>query len=329
MNPIPFCDLQRSNEPIRKEIEHAIAGCIDRSSYLRGPQTHLFEEEWAGYCGQKYAVCSNSGTDALTLAALAMGLKTATIPANTLPLTGTGLHRGGAEVQISEINSEGWIVSPVEDNVPVLIFGRLPEPGSPVARLYDAAHAHGWKPFQGTNAAWSFYPTKSLGAMGDAGAVTTNDESLAMSMRELCGRDDRLHDRRQITSRIDEIQAAILRVKLRHLPDWLGMRQEIAQQYNHRLHNLGITISGKSLYHLYVIKVKNRDCLMTFLKNRGIGCKVHWESPLNKVPGPWMVSGTFQEAENWCESILSLPCFPGLTSTEINFVCDAIEEFYS
>ena len=329
MNTIPFCDLHRSNKPIRKEIERAIADCIDRSSFLRGRQTHLFEEEWAGYCGQKYAVCSNSGTDALTLAALAMGLKTATIPANTLPLTGTGLHRGGAEVQISEINSEGWIVSPVEDNVPVLIFGRLPEPGSPVARLYDAAHAHGWKPFQGTNAAWSFYPTKSLGAMGDAGAVTTDDESLAMTMRELCGRDDRLHDRRQITSRIDEIQAAILRVKLRHLPDWLGMRQEIAQQYNLRLRDLGITLSGKSLHHLYVIKVKNRNGLMTFLNNRGIGCKVHWRSPLNKVPGPWMVSGTFQEAENWCDSILSLPCFPGLTSTEINFVCDAIEEFYS
>lgn len=328
MHTIPFCDLQRSNEPIRKEIERAIAGCIDRSSYLRGTQTHSFEEEWAGYCGQKYAVCCNSGTDALTLAAMAMDLKTATIPANTLPLTGTGLHRGGIEVQIADINSEGWIATPLENNVPVLIFGRLPEPGSPVARLYDAAHAHGWQPFHDTNAAWSFYPTKSLGAMGDAGAVTTNDELLAMSMRELCGRDDSLHDRRQITSRIDEIQAAILRVKLRHLDNWLEMRQEIAQQYNQRLQDLVITISGKSLHHLYVIKVKNRDGLMTFLNSRGIGCKVHWSSPLNKVSGPWTASGSFTEAVKWCDSILSLPCFPGLTSTEITDVCDAIEEFY-
>jgi dTDP-4-amino-4,6-dideoxygalactose transaminase len=257
-----------------------------------------------------------------------MGLKTATIPANTLPLTGTGLHRGDVDVKIAEINSEGWISSPVEDNVPVLIFGRLPEPGSAVARLYDAAHAHGWKPYEGTNAAWSFYPTKSLGAMGDAGAVTTDDESIALSMRELCGRDDSLHDRRQITSRIDEIQAAILRVKLKLLPVWLEMRQEIAQQYNHRLRDHGITISGKSLHHLYVIRVKNRDDLMTFLNSRGIGCKVHWSSPLNKVSGPWTASGAFPEAEKWCDSILSLPCFPGLTSTEITDVCDAIEEFY-
>jgi dTDP-4-amino-4,6-dideoxygalactose transaminase len=329
MNKIPFCDLQRSNQPIRKEIEFAVAGCIDRSSYLRGRQTQLFEEEWADYCGQKYAVCCNSGTDALTLAATAMGLKTATIPANTLPLTGIGLHRGDAAVAISEINEEGWIKDPTENDVPVLIFGRLPEPGAPVARLYDAAHAHGWQPFQATNAAWSFYPTKTLGAMGDAGAVTTNDESLAKTLRELCGRDDVLHDRRQITSRIDEIQAAILRVKLKHLPEWLAKRKEIAQIYDNRLKHRGITLSGESLHHLYVIKVNHRDELMTFLNDRKIGTKVHWSSPLHKLPGPWTGEGNFQMAEKWCNSVLSLPCYPGLLSSEVHYVCDAIEEHFS
>jgi len=325
---ITFCDLSRANDPIRKDIDKAIAGCINRSSYLRGPQTQLFEEEWAAFCGQKYAVCCNSGTDALSLAAMVLNMKKATIPANTLPLTGTGLHRGGAKVYLSEINDDGWMVEAKGDAVPVLIFGRLPEPGSPVARLYDAAHAHGWQPPAGAMAAWSFYPTKSLGAMGDAGAVTTNDESIAICLRELCGRDDKLHDRRQITSRIDEIQAAILRVKLKHLPEWLEMRKQIAQTYDTRLKHLGIILSGESLHHLYVVRVNQRDGLMAFLAERNIGTKVHWSSPLHKVSGPWISKGNYRMAEKWCDSVLSLPCYPELTLAEINYICDAIEEYF-
>lgn len=329
MRPIPFCDLARANNPIRKDIERAIAECIDRSSYLRGTQTYLFEEEWAAFCGQKFAVCCNSGTDALSLAALALDMKTIAIPANTIPLTGIGLHRGFAKVLIKEINEDGWIKEPSEDDVPVQIFGRLPDPDSPVAQLYDAAHAHGWQPPQGSMAAWSFYPTKTLGAMGDAGAVTTNDESLAKTLRELCGRDDVLHDRRQITSRIDEIQSAILRVKLKHLPEWLEMRRQIAQTYDNRLKHLGITLSGESLHHLYVVKVRCRDALMAFLSERHIGSKVHWSSPLSRLNGPWVSEGSYQVAEKWCDSVLSLPCYPGLLSSEINFVCDAIDEFFN
>ncbi len=329
MHNILFCDLSRAHHSIRKDIDKAIAGCINRSSYLRGFQTQLFEEEWAAFCGQNYAVCCNSGTDALTLAAMASSLKTATIPANTLPLTGTGLHRGGTKVFLSEINDDGWMVEAKDDAVPVLIFGRLPEPGSRVARLYDAAHAHGWQPPSEANAAWSFYPTKSLGALGDAGAVTTDDEYLAKTLRELCGRDDVLHDRRQITSRIDEIQAAILRVKLKHLPEWLEMRKQIGQTYDTRLKHLGIALTGESLHHLYVIRVSQRDGLMAFLADRNIGTKVHWSSPLHKLSGPWISKGNYRVAEKWCDSVLSLPCYPGLIPSELNYVCDAIEEFFN
>lgn len=329
MNPIPFCDLRPANDLIRKDIDKAIAGCINRSSYLRGSQTQLFEEEWAAFCGQKYAVCCNSGTDALSLAAMALNLKKTTIPANTLPLTGIGLHRGGTKVNLSEINEDGWMIESKQDAVPVLLFGRLPEPDSPVSRLYDAAHAHGWQPPAGAMAAWSFYPTKSLGALGDAGAVTTNDEALARTLRELCGRDDVLHDRRQITSRIDEIQAAILRVKLKYLPEWLEMRKEIAQTYNNRLNNLGIILPGESLHHLYVIRVSQRDGLMAFLAERSIGTKVHWNTPLHKLSGPWISRGDYRVAEKWCDSVLSLPCYPGLIPSEIHYVCDAIEEYFN
>jgi dTDP-4-amino-4,6-dideoxygalactose transaminase len=328
MKYIPFCDLSRANNPLRKEIEKAISSCIDHSSFLRGRQTQLFEEEWATYCGQKYAVCCNSGTDSLTLSALALEMKKAGIPSNTLPLTGIGLERGGAEVIIKEIDEDGWIKEPSEDDVPVLIFGRLPNAEVSSARLFDAAHAHGWQPPSGAVAAWSFYPTKSLGAMGDAGAVTTNDEVLANTLRELCGRDDILHNRRQITSRIDEIQAAVLRVKLRYMSQWLEMRNQIAQTYTERLHQLGIILTGNSLNHLFVVKVKQRDALIEFLDSRNIGTKVHWSSPLHNLEGPWLSKGDYGIAEKWCDSVLSLPCYPGLESFEVHYVCDAIEDFY-
>ena len=327
MNLIPFCDLSRALSPIRNEIDRAIAGCLDQSSFLRGVQTRAFEEEWASFCGQKYAICCNSGTDALTLAATALGISSAMIPANTLPLTGIGLHRGGVKVSIAEINNEGWMLEQCDDAVPVLIYGRIPDPYSPVAKLYDAAHAHGWKPPAKSVAAWSFYPTKSLGALGDAGAITTNDDALAALMRELSGRDDQLHDRRQITSRIDEIQAAILRVKLRYLELWLVQRSEIGELYNKRLSGLGITLSGESLHHLYVVRVTRRDGLMAFLSQRGIGSKIHWAQPLHKISGPWQHYGTYFQSESWCDSILSLPCFPGLRADEINIICDAVEEY--
>lgn len=326
---VPFCDLSRAHAPIRRGIEQALARCLDRSSFLRGPETRAFEEEWAAYCGQGHAVCCNSGTDALTLAATALDMGSATIQANTLPLTGIGLHRGGARVRIAEIGSDGCLAAPHADAVPVLIYGRTPPPGQAMSMLYDAAHAHGWKPTAGSAAAWSFYPTKTLGALGDAGAVTTDDADLAAAMRELCGRDDRLYDRRQITSRIDEVQAAILRVKLPHLDDWLAQRHAIAARYDSRLAPLGITLPGPSLHHLYVIRVPERDRLAAFLNALGIATKVHWPSPLHRIPGPWDSEGDFPVADSWCDSVLSLPCFPGLTPVEIDRVCDGVEEWFT
>ena len=325
--PVPFCDLERAHAPIRAEIDRAIARCLDRSSFLRGPETAAFEEEWAASCGQAHAVCCNSGTDALSLAAMALGLRTAAVPANTLPLTATGLHHGGSSVRIADIRPDGWIASSAPDAVPVLIFGRTPPPGVPEALLYDAAHAHGWRPPAGSLAAWSFYPTKSLGALGDAGAVTTNDASLAEEMRHLCGRDDQFHNRRQITSRIDEMQAAVLRVKLRFLGRWLEERRGIAARYIERLEPLGLTLEGPSFHHLFVIRTAGRDRLAAHLQARGIGCKVHWAHPLHQLPGPWSAPDPCESAEAWCGSVLSLPCFPGLRPDEIGRVCDVVEEW--
>jgi dTDP-4-amino-4,6-dideoxygalactose transaminase len=324
---VPFCDLSRALDPIHSEINAAIQRTINSGRFLRGNETAAFEEEWADYCGQKYAVCCNSGTDALTLSSIALAMKTAAIPATTLPLTAIGLDRGGTAVRLLDVGEDGRLPDPPPDAVPVLFYGRLPSVKEEGSRLFDAAHAHGWKPPRAATAAWSFYPTKTLGAFGDAGAVTTNDSALASEIRLLCGRDDVLRDRRQITSRMDEVHAAVLRVKLHHLDTWLAERQKIGRVYETRLGSLGITLPGPSLYHLFVIRTANRDELLRFLKARGIESKIHWENGLHRLDGPYSNKETHPNADAWCASVLSLPCFPGLKQSEIGHVCDSIFEW--
>ena len=322
---IPFCDLNRALNPIRTDIDRAISNVVSSGWFLRGKETALFEEEWAEYCGQSYAVSCNSGTDALTLAALALNLSTATIQANTLPLTGIGLHKAGVNVKLSDIDKDGYLPTiDILDAVPVLLYGRLPVNNKNLAILYDAAHAHGWKPL-GT-AAFSFYPTKTLGGLGDGGAITTNDKYLANEMRMLSGRDDALRDKRQLTSRMDEIQAAVLRVKLKHLDQWLNDRKQIASRYEARLGKTGLIIPGQSLQHLFVIKTPDRQRLAKTLE-AGVETKVHWIDSLNNTPGPWLSDGDFSHATEWSNSVLSLPCYPGLTNNEVNYICDVIEQW--
>lgn len=321
---IPFCDLSRALVPIRSEINAAIQRTVDSGWFLRGPETSAFEEEWADYCGQKHAVCCNSGTDALTLAAMALQMKTAAIPATTLPLTAIGLNKGGAAVRLLDVGEDGRLVDPPLDAVPVLFYGRPPGAKELGSRLFDAAHAHGWKPPQVSTAAWSFYPTKTLGAFGDAGAVTTDDSSLASEIRMLCGRDDILRDRRQITSRLDEVHAAVLRVKLRHLDTWLAERQEIGRLYEANLGDRSIALPGSSLHHLFVIRTDGRDSLLRFLKVRGIESKIHWKEGLHRLDGPWSIEGAYPKTDEWCDSVLSLPCYPGLKEGEIEHICESV-----
>lgn len=331
---VPFCDLARAHAAIRADIDRAIRECIDSSQFLRGAQTQAFEEEWAAYCGQRFAVTCNSGTDALTIAASALGMERARVPANTLALTAIGLHRAGVSVEIADVDEEGWPVDPDAHTVRVLLYGRLPRAGDAAqmrdaavrwdaAPLCDAAHAHGWRPPRGTVAAWSFYPTKTLGALGDGGAVTTDDEGLAELMRDLCGRDDQLRDRRQVTSRMDELQAAVLRVKLRHLDAWLAMRRQIGDAYDRRFKGNGLSLPGPSLHHLYCIRAGNRDALAAALLAGGIGTKVHWSTPLSRLAGPWCCPRECPDAERWCAQVLSLPCYPGLAAHEVDRVAAA------
>jgi dTDP-4-amino-4,6-dideoxygalactose transaminase len=312
------------------EIRAAIDRVLSSGWYLRGRETESFEAKWADFCGQSYCVSCGSGTDALTIAALALGLKRAALQANTLPLTAIGLHRASVELDLMDVSSDGRGSTPSPDRVPVLLYGRLPMGAEQACRLYDAAHAHGWKPGKDAVACWSFYPSKTLGALGDAGAVTTNDQGLAEKMRDLCGRDDVLRDGRQLTSRMDEVQAAVLGVKLKSLPAWIRERQEIGRHYAKHLPSEMKSVSDaeNDLQHLAVIKFPRREELSFYLRKRGIETKVHFPVPLHRQEAPWGRSDRrLNGAEDWCSSVLSLPCFPGMTAEELSMVTDEATAF--
>jgi dTDP-4-amino-4,6-dideoxygalactose transaminase len=155
--------------------------------------------------------------------------------------------------------------------------------------------------------------------------VTTWDAGLAATMRDICGRDDVMRNERAITSRMDEVQAAVLRVKLRHLDEWLQQRAEIASWYQNRLQPFGVTLAGPSLHHIFAIRVANRADLRENLSAKGIETKIHWGASLDEVAGPWNREGHFPGARRWAEQVLSLPMYPGLTASEVKVVCDACE----
>jgi dTDP-4-amino-4,6-dideoxygalactose transaminase len=329
---IPFCDLTRGLSPIRNDIDRAIGHVVDSGSFLRGAQVEAFERAWAEYCGQEHCVTCGSGTDALTLAALALELAEVDLQANTLALSAMGLERGGACVRVREVDESGRLPTVSTRAVPVLLYGRAASAEELNAILFDAAQAHGWRPPRHAVACWSFYPTKTLGALGDGGAVTTNDARLARALRTLCRGDDRLHDSRQINSRMAEVQAAVLRVKLDHLDTWLADRRRIAESYNKLLppEVVGVATSPKDLHHLFVVRARNRDSLAHYLEDCRIGTKVHFPEPLHRLQDAWNAPAIERpQAEAWCNSILSLPCYPGLRDGEIETICAAISDWLS
>lgn len=329
--PIPLNDLARLHRPIRAELERAVARVLDSGQFLTGGETEAFEEEWADHCGQKYCVSCASGTDALTLAALGLQLAQAGVQANTLPQTAIGLSRGGARVSIIGITGEGHAAVERPDAVPVLLYGRLPSASETGQLLFDAAQAHGWRPPGHATACWSFYPAKTLGALGDGGAVTTNDGNAADRMRDLRSRDDRFRDGGQISSRLDEIQAAVLRVKLKYLPSWIEERREIADLYRAGLPPMvqPVATEKEDLQHLFVVRTGQRDALKDYLGAHGVQTKIHYPEPLHLLDGPWTrPSHPLPEAEHWSQSVLSLPCFPGLGRAEIKRVTDLLAAFF-
>jgi len=360
---VPLVDLKRQYLSIKREIDEAIQEVIDKSAFIMGENVEQFVNDFATYCGVKYGVGTSSGTTALHLALLACGVtggdEVITVP-YTFIATAEAISQTGARVVFVDIEDRSYTMDPekVEQAItektkaiiPVHLFGHPADMDKigKIARKYnlvvieDACQAHGAEyggrkvGGLGDIACFSFYPAKNLGAYGDAGMVVTDDGGLAEKMRLLsnhgCSK-KYYHQIEGYNYRLDAIQAAILRVKLRHLEEWTEKRRRNAKLYDELLEGsqVGTPVEmeyAKHVYHLYVVKVKNRDKLYLKLKQNGISAAVHYPLPLHLQEAYRYLGykkGDFPISEACSESLLSLPMFPELTQEEIKRIVNIIK----
>lgn len=360
MTPINFVDLKRQYASIKDEMDRAVIEAIASTQYILGDEVAAFEREWAAYCSASHCVGVASGTAALELAYEAVGIgpgDEVLAPANTFIATVTPLFRLGAKPVLVDCDDYGQIdvakaaaaVTPkTKAIVGVDLFGH-PCDADMIRALCDehqlifvedAAQAHGAE-YRGRRcgslggiAAFSFYPGKNLGAYGDAGGVVTDDEEFADKIRVL--RD--LGQRRKYehvaiggNERLDTLQAAVLRVKLRHLPDWTDRRRAHAATYESLLRGSVRTPSAAEwadpVWHLYVIRAENRDEIQAALGEAGIASGLHYPVPLHLQPALGRLGyseGDFPVTEEWARTLLSLPMFAELEGEEIERVADVV-----
>jgi len=359
---IPLVDLQAQYAAIKPEIQDAINRILDNTSFILGDEVDAFEAAFAEFIGAKHAIGVSSGTAAVHLALAVAGVKPGDeviVPANTFIATAEPIVYLGASPVLVDVDpvtytmdlaeAEAAMTDKTSAIVPVHLFGHATDmdPILDMANerglkvVEDAAQAHGAQ-YKGRGvgsigdvACFSFYPGKNLGAYGDAGAVTTNDDDLAEQVRML-----RNHGRASkyesltigYNARIDALQAAILAVKLRHLPDWNDARRRHAQAYNERLADLDAALPteaewAKHVYHIYAIQVDNRDDVLAKLKDRGIGAGIHYPVPLHMQPVfEHLGQGPFPAAERAAERMISLPLYAELTDEQIDYVCGCLAD---
>jgi dTDP-4-amino-4,6-dideoxygalactose transaminase len=362
---IPFIDLKLHHAAIRTELDIAIKEVIDSGAFAGGPFVEKFERDFAAYCGASYAIGVGSGTEALWLALLACGVgvgdEVITV-ANTFMATAEAITYCGARPVFVDVNESTYTMDPagLEDAltprtkaiIPVHLFGH-PVDMDPILEfagkhnlrvIEDAAQAHGAK-YNGQTAGtigdagcFSFYPSKNLGALGEAGAIITNDAELDEKLRIL--RDHGqvrkyCHDLIGWNCRMDGIQAAALRVKLRHLENGNSLRRAHAAQYNRGFTGMDDVTSpveasyARHVYHVYAIRVKERDEVTRSLKDRGIQCAVHYPIPISLQRAYQNLGykpGSLPVSERLALELISLPMFPELSEGQIASVVQSVRE---
>lgn len=365
---VPFSDLKSQYKSIKLEIDKVIQNVLDSASFILGKETEDFEKNFASFCGAKYCVGVSSGTSALHLALLATGIKSGdeviTAP-NTFIATSEAIMHSGAKVKFADIDEKTYtldadklekaITSKTKAIIPVHLFGQPCDIDKiiEIAKKHnlriieDCAQAHGAEykkkkvPASGIGC-FSFFPGKNLGAYGDAGAVVTNDEKIAEKCRMFRdhGRKPGAkyeHAEEGFNHRIDAIQSAVLNVKLKYLDKWTEQKREIAKKYNELFKDCKEIISpyeapySKHVYHLYVIRTKERDKLMEFLKKNEIITGIHYPIPLHLQPAYKHLNlnaGSFPVAEKCSKEMLSLPIFPEMTEEQTKYVCEKIRGFF-
>jgi dTDP-4-amino-4,6-dideoxygalactose transaminase len=356
---VHFNDVQLQYESLRDEIDRAIGDVLASGRYILGPRVLAFEEEFARYIRVAEAIGVGSGTDALTISLRALGVRPGDevlVPAVSAPATAMAVATIGAKPVFVDISPDDFTIDPsqcferktarTKAVIPVHLYGmpaRLKEiarVGVPV--LEDAAQAHGsyanWGRCGafGQVAAFSFYPTKNLGTYGDGGMIVTSDFGIAKSSRLLRNygqRENYMSDSVGENSRLDEIHAAILRVKLRKLDQWNSRRRAIAAKYREAFEGLRIGLqaeTGTSNYHLFVITSPNRDRLRAHLSELDIPTLVHYPHPLHRQKAfAEFQPGRCPNADLLCSRVLSLPMHAFMTEVEVERVIDGVREFCS
>jgi dTDP-4-amino-4,6-dideoxygalactose transaminase len=346
----------------REEIDQAMRRVLDGGRYILGPEVETFEKELAQYCEVRHAIGCGSGTEALHLALAALGIgsgdEVITV-AHTAVATAVAIRLCGATPVFADIDPATYTIDPDDVEravtsrtkaiVAVHLYGQPADLDAlstvakkhGIALVEDCAQAHGarWRGRRagsiGDIACFSFYPTKNLGAIGDGGAVATSSDALASRVRLLreYGWAERYVSHIEgWNSRLDELQAAILRVKLRHLDSDNERRREIARRYDDALRDCGVDLpaareGADHVYHLYVIASSRRDALQAHLRERGVGALVHYPVPIHRQPAyAAMGQRALPNTERAAASVLSLPMYPELTAEEQGIVIAAFRE---
>jgi dTDP-4-amino-4,6-dideoxygalactose transaminase len=356
---VPFLDLHAAYRELKPEIDAAIARVLDSGWYILGPEVDAFEAEYATYCEAEHAIGVANGLDALHLALLAMGVgpgDEVIVPSNTYIATWLAVSQCGATpvpvepveatYNIDPARIEAAITPATRVILPVHLYGQPADldPILAIARkhglrvLEDAAQAHGARykgrriGAHGDAVAWSFYPGKNLGALGDGGAVTTNDPKLADRIRVLRNYGSRVkyvNEVKGFNSRLDPIQAAVLRVKLRVLDEWNARRRGIAQRYLAGLAGSGLLLPqvpewAEPVWHLFVVRHPERDALVQRLNEAGVGTLIHYPVPPHLQEAYAEMGfevGAFPVAERMAGNVMSLPMGAQMAAEGVAAIC--------
>jgi dTDP-3-amino-3,4,6-trideoxy-alpha-D-glucose transaminase len=373
MTPIPLIDLAADYRQAQHEIDETVGRVLAGGWYILGKETAAFEAEFAAYCGLAHAVGVGNGTDAILMALRALdigpGDEVITV-AHTAVATVAAIELAGARPILVDVDPTTATLNPAlveaaltertRAIMPVHLYGnpadlvslleiidqsKIQNPKSKIHLIEDCAQAHGahyrgrpvgsW----GDVATFSFYPTKNLGAIGDGGAVVTNEAGIAERLRLLRQygwRERYISDIPGHNTRLDELQAAILRIKLRYLEGWNETRRRLAAVYRELLADTPLTLpieqnGSRHVYHLYVVQTAERDALQAHLTSQGIGTGIHYPVPVHLQPAYVRLgyaAGSLPVTEQLAKEILSLPMHPHLSEGELEAISQAIHRFY-
>lgn len=360
---INTCDLKKHNENLREEILRVINGVIDRNSLVLGGILDSFEMNFAKYCGVKHVIGVGNGTDALALTLRALNIKEGSeviASANSYNATIEAIAQNRAKITLVDANRFNYnldhrrlkeaITKRTELILPTHLYGNpadiehILEVAGDIPVVFDGCQAHGAR-YKGRSIAkygkatcFSFYPTKNLGCLGDGGAIATDDDELARKLRILRNHGQSSKDNHTIpgfNSRLDDLQAGILEMKLKHLDAWNAKRRELAGVYDSMLSPFSeltipfVSPDSEPVYHIYPLVARNREKLLIGLKDKGINCAVHYPIPIHMQPAFRSLGykyTDFPTAERLAEREISLPIYPELERDDVRKIAQAVKE---